>query len=221
MAVVEGPSGSGDAGLHSESHGLDALAIDQPSRFFRRGIACGSCISQPWRRATCVEKTMAKWPPATSMRAPPNRGGPAQRIAVLHETRCMQRRPQSPFRDCIVHQKHPGALQQAVNCELSLRTCWSFCIRRVMQEVALRTQQPLASTHNALDMSPLRLDGERACQLKQSEQSPEPCMLVSKHARDPGTRPSAACWGCSSCLHGSTGTPETWTARQTWHEACA
>ena len=227
MAVVEGLSGSGDAGLRSESRGLDALAIDQPSRLFKRGIACGSCISQSWRRATCVEKTIAKWPPATSMRAPPNRGRPAQRMAVLHETRCMQHRPQSPSRDCMVHQKHPGAMQQAVNCELSLRTCWSFCIRRVMQQVALRTQQPLASTHNdqvvghadcatnARDMSPLRLDGERACQLTQSEQSPQPCMFVSEHARVPGAHSSAACWGYRSCFQRSTGTPETLTARQT------
>jgi hypothetical protein len=30
---------SDDAGLHIESHDLDALTIDQPSRLFRRGIA--------------------------------------------------------------------------------------------------------------------------------------------------------------------------------------
>jgi hypothetical protein len=37
MAVEEDRPGRGD-GLHSESHDLDALAIDQPSRLIKTGI---------------------------------------------------------------------------------------------------------------------------------------------------------------------------------------
>jgi hypothetical protein len=44
MAVVEDQTASDDAGLHSESHDLVALAIDQPSRLFKRGIACSRIL---------------------------------------------------------------------------------------------------------------------------------------------------------------------------------
>lgn len=110
MAVVEGQTERDAAGRHSESHDLDALAIDQPSRLFTKGIAWKrSCISQP-RGETHVWRKPSQNRTQPPMRRPtPDRDYQTCRLVVLWEVGRIQLAPQSSSEECLVYQRHAGA----------------------------------------------------------------------------------------------------------------
>jgi hypothetical protein len=83
MGAVVDQTGSDDAGQYSESHDLDALVIDQPSRLFKRGIVplADPALASP-RGEPHVEKSIAKCPLGHQQHAPAQR--PIQRPAVSH-----------------------------------------------------------------------------------------------------------------------------------------
>jgi hypothetical protein len=106
MGAVVDQTGSDDAGQYSESHDLDALVIDQPSRLFKRGIVplADPALASP-RGEPHVEKSIAKCPlghqqPCAS---PTPHPATACRTGVaLPATAPFQGALQSSFEDCLV-----------------------------------------------------------------------------------------------------------------------
>jgi hypothetical protein len=111
MAVVEGRSGDDD-GLHSESHDLGALAIDQPSRLVKKGITpsgADPALAALEASHMCGEqhRKIAHQPPQCARGPPDAREPVATSDSRCRGRECFSRILQPSCEDCIMHHSRP------------------------------------------------------------------------------------------------------------------